>query len=351
MNTKKTMQAETDPASKRRGYRFFLSCFALILGLPLLLYYGYCWGWWGRNSLLLPYLFQCNCPPASEEARYPDQVDVIVPACQYVNSILSPSGRLLYVEEKEVSSTSTYMLDLQTNEKISFMLPNSAFYFLTDDLLYVFIYSKGDEYILDRTTGMKYPLQRYISLQPSAYSYGEVDPGLLFRALLQVERVFLIDAPSQPVITLSSDFRTHPEHSFIFNESDLPGEDSNQVEQFLQQNNILYYHVADNFSDEAVSPDGRFIARADGIYLVTTNQRIVEGYSASRFYRSYSRKYFKVKGWTHDGRGVIYSKFLNPCLIETNFFIFDDSTCYYEVSQPVLKLKVPEEYVLPAQTP
>ena len=100
-----------------------------------------------------------------------------------------------------------------------------------------------------------------------------------------------------------------------------------------------------------VSPDGRFVARADGIYLVETGERIVEGYSASKFYRAYSRKYFKVRGWNYGGSGVIYSKFLNPCLIETSFFIFDDPACYYEVPQPVVILKMPEEYLLPQQRP
>ena len=97
MKTMKTAQAETTHVPKRRGYRFWLSCLLLLLGLPLLFYHGYCWGLWGRSSLLLQYLFQCSCSPASEEARYPEQVDVIVPACRNGGINLSPTGRLLYV--------------------------------------------------------------------------------------------------------------------------------------------------------------------------------------------------------------------------------------------------------------
>ena len=353
MNTMRTSQAETTShASTPRGYRYWIIRFVLLLLAPLLFYYGYCWGLWGRHNLLLQYLFQCNCPSASEEARYPRQVDVIVSACQYVSSRPSPSGRLLYVQEEKYGiSSSSYLLDLETNKKASFTLSNSAFYFLTDDLLYVFVYYKGGEYILDRTTNMQYPLQRFISLQPNAYSYGVVEPRLLFDVLLQVDKVFFIDAPSQPVIALTSEFHTHPERSFIFNGSDLPGKNINQVEQFLKQNGIAYYHVADSFPDEAVSPDGRFIARPDGIYLAATNQKIVEGYSATRFYRPYSRKYFEVRGWTYDGTGVIYSKFLNPCLIEASFFLSDEPGCFFEVPQPLIKLKVPEEYLLSTQKP
>ena len=99
-----------------------------------------------------------------------------------------------------------------------------------------------------------------------------------------------------------------------------------------------------------VSPDGKFVARGDGIYVVATEEKIVEGFSASRFFRAYSRKYFTPRGWLYDGSGVIYSKFLNPCLIEFSF-LSDSASCTYEVPQPVLLLKVPEEYLLPQEAP
>ncbi len=70
-----------------------------VLG-PLLfaagLYWSWCWGWWGRESRLLQYLLQCQCPRASAEARYPDTVDVLVSACEdpyYNGAAVSPSGR------------------------------------------------------------------------------------------------------------------------------------------------------------------------------------------------------------------------------------------------------------------
>jgi len=351
----KTMQTETHSATKQRGYRFWLIRLALLLALPLLLYYSYCWGLWGRSSLLLQYLFQCNCPPVSEEARYPDTVDVIVSACKYYSSILSPSGRLLYVQEEESGISSTYLLDLLTNEKTSLFIPEGSNHFLTDDLLYLSLYYgrgyEGGEFIMDGTTGKQYPIQSFLHLQPEAYSYGELDSSLLFKALLQVEKVFLIDAPYQPVIALSSDFRAHPEQNFTFDASALPEDNTNLLEQFLQQNNIIYYRVPASFPHEAVSPDGILIARADGIYLLETDQKIVEGYSAGGLFHPYSGKIFSVRGWTHDNSGVIYSKFLNPCLIEASFFLSDEPGCFFAVPQPLLKLKAPEEYLLPAPSP
>jgi hypothetical protein len=350
VSTMKVLQSEIESASKRRGYRFWIGCSILLLGLPLL-YYGYCWGLWGRQSLLLQYFFQCSCPAASEEARYPEEVDVIVPACHHVYSMLSPSGRLLSVKEEDSGSTSTYIMDLQTGEKIPFALPEkSGFYFLTDNLLYVSLAYGDPEYILDRTTGDRYSIQFFSSLRPDAYEGSDANLSLLAAALRQAKYVFFRDYDDS-IIALDPDFPTSSENNFIIERFDIPGENPNRTEQFLKENNIAYQMILPDFPDEVVSRDERFVARPDGIYLVETGQKIVEGYSASRFYRAYSRKYFFARGWTYDGSAVIYSKFLNPCLIESGFLILDDPICIIEVPQPVIKLKVPEEYLLPKQTP
>ena len=293
---------------------------------------------WGRNSLLLQYLFQCNCPPASEEARYPEEVDVIVPACRYISSIISPSGRLLYVHEDNDGFGLNYLLDLQTHEKIKFTLPDGSNYFLTDNLVFLSLDYGGGDHILDLSTEKQFPIQSFTHLYPNAYSYGKLDPDLLFRALLQVERVFLIDAPYHPVIALSSDFQTRPEHSFTFDASSLSVDDMNLLEQFFRQNNITYYHIAATFPHEAVSPNGRLIARDDGIFLVETNQIIAKAPPSL------------VRGWTSDSRGVIYSSG-GLCLIRSGLPFSDDVGCEVRVPQPVLKLKVPEEYVIPSATP
>jgi hypothetical protein len=331
------MEAKSITSSKRRGVRTWISCFSILVGLPLLLFSGYCWGVWGRQSLLLQYIFQCNCPAASEETRYPAQVDVIVPACRYVNSILSPSGKMLYVQEKKAGITFTYLLDLQAEQKTSFTLEAGSNYFLTDELIFHSLYG-DDEYILDITTGIKYPIQEVSYLRPSVYSMGDVDPNLLSKALLQVEQIFLIDDAFEPTIALSSDFRIHPEKSFTFDSFDFVYGETNPVEQFLQQYDLIYEKMPPRFSNEVISPDGRLVARADGIYSVETGQQILGRISSLRSWL--------VKGWTYDSSAVIYSHNSNPCVIRSNFGFFDSTLCFLKVPQPVLKLKVPEEYLL-----
>jgi hypothetical protein len=250
------------------------------------------------------------------------------------------------VYEKEPVNTSPYLVDLQTGEKIPFPLPQkSGFYFLTDNLLFVSIRYGDQEYILDRTTGKQYPIRRFKSVYPNTYMGGYANQNLLAEALRQAKYVFFREDGT--VVALDPDFPASVEKNFLTGWVDLPAQTSRQVEQFLKENNIIYQTILRDFPEEVVSPDGKFIARSDGIYLLETGQKIVDGYSATRFYRVYGGKYFDLRGWTYDGRAVIYSELSEPCVIETGFFIFDDPYCYIKVPQPVLKIKVPQKYLQP----
>lgn len=331
MSLMKRTQTETS-TPRRRRYRFWLGCFTLLLVMPLLLYYGYCWGLWGRNSLLLQYLFQCSCPPASEEARYSEHIDVIIPACSQARVRLSPSGMLLHVREKESGIATAYLLNLQTMEKIdvsNLLFPS----FLTDDLWFV---GNGlDGYILDRITGMQYPIQKFVYSRSDAKINGETNLALLAESLRQAEYIFLIGPSQDTVIALTSDFRTNPERNFLTNRFDIS--DFN-MERFLQENNIIYRVILPDFPHEAISPDGKLIARDDGIYLVETGQIIAQAPPSL------------VRGWIWDSRGVIYSS-NGRCLMRRVLLFVDDVECAIVVPQPVLLLKMPDEYLTPTQMP
>jgi len=329
----KAKTTETTYPPKQRGYQFWIIRFALLLGLPLLLYYSYCWGLWGRSSLLLQFLFQCGCPVASNEARYPEQVDVLVHACRHTSSRLSPSGRFLYVRDETFGFTSAYLLDLQSMQRIEVTTqPFSSF--LTDDLW--FVESGVDDYIMDRNIEVQYPVPQFEYSRPDAAINGETNLTLLAESLRRVDDVFLVGASTDTVVALASDFRTYPERNFTADRFDIP--DFN-MERFLQENNIAHQIVLPDYPDEVVSPDGKFIARPDGIYLVEPNQKILDGYSLS------------VRGWTDDGRGVVYSHAFGRCLIRISLPFGDDTACFVRVPQPVLLLKVPDQYLLSAPVP
>ena len=257
---------------------------------------------------------------------------MLVSACGNTNIRLSSSGRLLYVEEQNLAFSSNYLLDLRANEKIPFVrpdLPVGDLSFLTDDLILI-----HSGYILDRTTNALYPIEKYVYSHPDAYVNGNTDLIKLTEALREAKEIYFID--DNIVVALASDFRAHPENNFITGKFDIPGFDTNRVELFLQENHIPYRFIPSAHPDEVVSHDGRFTARHDGIYLNEADQKIVNS------------PWGMVRGWIEDNRGAIYAPYYGgggPCLISENFAFLDDSVCFFEVSQPVLLLKVPEEYL------
>ncbi len=97
----------TQPTAWTRLSPWTRGCLTLLLTLLVgsvlllgLLYWGYCWGWWGRTNLTLQYLFQCQCPAASERVRYAP-FTVLVSACRHPQAIdLAPSGRYLIIDEE-----------------------------------------------------------------------------------------------------------------------------------------------------------------------------------------------------------------------------------------------------------
>jgi len=349
-----TSQTKTGITHKKRDYRFWGSYFVGIIGLGVLGYYSYCFGLWGRNSLLLQRLFQCNYPAFSEEWRYPRRVDVVVPACSYVGSILSPTGNLLYVMEGESrfakNFASTYLLDFRTNKKTPFFIGKGSKYFLTDDLLFLSLsYGQegyeGGEYILDRTTGKQYPIQRFRTLWKDAFLNGKLNLALLAMELRAAQDVYLID--NDIIVALKSDFQEFPERNFYIERMDFPKYAPDGLENFLQLNNIDHQRTPGFFQEEAVSPNGRFIARRDGIYLVGSNEKIVEGYELKGSSTGGPGGYFGIRGWTYESSGVLYHT-LDGCLLE----LTGDGIpyCTFEVPQPLLLLKVPNKY-LSTETP
>ena len=230
------LKERTANTFKQRRLEFALVGLFVIVALPFLFKYGYCWGWWGRHSLLLQYYFQCQCPASSEQVRYPEEVDVIVSACTESWVALSPSGRLLYVQEKEPSNVA-YILDLKSKERTDVShQPYSTF--LSDDLGFI---RYPDPYIINRDTGMLYSIQKFKYMQSNATVNGDADLSKLAQALRDAQDVYFVNDSPYSVIALASDFDTRPEHSFFADSFDIPGYESNQMQRFLQENGALVH--------------------------------------------------------------------------------------------------------------
>lgn len=344
----KVKTSKTKPTNQSKQPRLIqkISLGILLFGLTFLMYFGYCWGWWGRNSLLMQYIFQCGCPISSNEFRYPEYVDVIIPACNYDEILLSPNGQFLYVEKRELWNKVGYFLNLQTGDKNLYTIPEGSKYFLTDDVLFLRLdYGRGlqgGEYILDRITGIRYPIQNL-----DTYVESETNVTHLLEKLRDAQSVFYIRSDS--VIAIVENFQVFPENNFVVH-YDIPGKDSDTKEKFLQDQNISYIKISSLLHiNEDISPDGRLIALRDGVYLVETNQKIINGYPGIEPFDSYNGKYFLLYGWVYDSTGVIYARPSGLCMIDFWLPFMDGSSCLIEVLQPVLKLKIPQEYLKPSQ--
>lgn len=275
----------------------------------------------------------------SEEWRYPTDIDVVVSACTYRSSILSQSGRLFYVREEKNGVVSSYLLNFETNEKRPLVLPNGSNYFLTDNLVFHSLYG-DDEYVLDIDSGNIHLLQRF-----RYYVNGNLDTEKLVDELQKASSVFLIN--NDNILSLGVGFPNQFDSNFVIDRGDLPGRESDRLDNFLEDHNIVFTKIVQDFvpryPNEVISPEGRFIAQGDGIHIVETGQQIAGKGSP------WIRGWGSVRGWTPNGSAVIYSYFLKPCVFQAPGF--DGTVCVLKVPQPVLKINMPEEYLLPASLP
>jgi len=114
--------------------------------------------------------------------------------------------------------------------------------------------------------------------------------------------------------------------------------------EYLQQYHIPYAVSKQQYGAEGLpSFSGRFVFRQDGIYLNATGERIVENYHLS------ADDYFVAKGWVSDDRGVVIHK--GAHLLDLTWLgdpiSLEPTGSYIYVPQPVLLLKVPEQYLNP----
>jgi hypothetical protein len=100
--------------------------------------------------------------------------------------------------------------------------------FLTDDLWY--LDSHGEKYIIDRITGVKFPIEKFVYSRPNGQINRKANQPFLLESLRQSQQIFLIGPSTDTVLALAANFRVHSEWNFVFDRFDLPNFDT---EQFL----------------------------------------------------------------------------------------------------------------------
>jgi hypothetical protein len=257
---------------------------------------------------------------------YSEHAEIMFPACgPEIGPIPSPSGQKVAVINFDEPDES-YVWFLQTDERTPFTFGGDLIW-LTDDLLFVH-QTNIDVSVSDLRTGAEYPITVRTDVRLDG---GEIASDIL-SALREARYVIL-----RPIMVavISPHALASPEHSFVIRYS----ANREQIKQFLRKQDIDYLDYTDRFGTdvlfnqygmtELVSPDGRFLHKSDGIYLVETGERIVD--------------------WDHEWGAVdwVYDSVIinldGGSLIDT--WVMDHHVGLWGISEPWIKLRVPAEYL------
>jgi hypothetical protein len=334
-----------------RGIDGWIRWTLTLLGAPLVIvgvtYWGYCWGWWGRNTLALQYLFQCRCPAASEAVRY-RPFTVLVSACRQPRSPrLSPDGtRMTFLEQRSDASGSpapVRMLDLTTGQE--YPLPpviDGLHEFMASDWLL------WEDYVSERNRryGLLNLTTRDVTELPAVaapYYTGERFSAATIAALKRATRV---QAFTRGIIAFGPTFPDNPQDALVVYSGG--NEWYKQTLEFVQSLGIIVQEPARAYTTGPVAEakytqDGRLWATEAGIFTAASpNPIIATGFPPRR-----ENVGFYVIGWARQDRAVLYTGYLlhvidggpSATVIPTQFF---------PVPQPILLLEVPPEYYTPS---
>jgi hypothetical protein len=219
----------------KRITKWVLGLLPLIGSLMLcgLAYWTWCWGWWGQNRYLR-YFLQCNCPAASEEARYPEEVDVLVSACEDPDlspfgQLASPSGRYT-IFSKRGEQDVLYLYDRDT-DSVTVMPPRSINAFLDEDLL---VQNELDRsYALYNLAG-----QKLMPLNTVYISRDALVPEPVLDILRRSAKIYLVFI----VVALAPDYQNHPDanYAFTWESKTISSLPAYTIAEILQKNNIPF---------------------------------------------------------------------------------------------------------------
>ncbi len=285
--------------------------------------------------------------------------EVVVSACEDMTVKDSePSGQMLWIRElgnEEEYLLNQYFLDLRTGERkpVPAIIYEhfEAKYFrgklLTPDLVWLEgSYHQPDDvdykphFILDLRDGNRYPLLDLTwHFSNKRLENGELHPDLL-AYFLNAEQVF-ISREENRVIALASDFHQYPERNVIFSQyslgsNSLDAKNGELLEQLMTELGVDYQILDVSLYYAGIpSPSGNFVVRNDAIYLADGDIPILEKE------RGGFGGYFK--GWYYDDSGIVV---IRPTRYLFSGPLFEDgSVRILKIPQPVLKLRLPEEYL------
>jgi hypothetical protein len=288
-------------------------------------FWGYCWNWWAQNQLW-QFLFQPLCPMISEEARYPQNIDVLVSARYFPSggSVL-PGGRTI----RYGMWGQGYLYDFETksSEIISPLPENHSLRgYATEEWVFTEVESvnETDRFVLvNLNTDEQIPLINIPLKQDDKEEY-YIDINII--NLLQHHLVFMKNGYA--IFSLTTIGDANAKHYIISSNRSY----SANLVHYLKKNGVYPINL-----DTHYSPDARSYYQANygsefstGIYDSTTHQPN----SISFIFNA------PPSGWAYKGQGVVLTQALYICVLP---FII----CFAYLPQPILLLRQDPQYLPP----
>jgi len=329
MSSKKTLPTDTNAKKSETRIERFPIIFAIIIVTifvsPHLIQFGYCQGWWLKSNPWAYYWWLCDCNPEFEESLYPENVDVVVSACyDPQRATLSPNGRYMIFGS---GSGKSYLLDLVTGDKKTW--PRHAGWqppmmgFRTNTLVFVSEFRNWK--LVDVTDGSNIDL---IELEAPGDKSSSI-PEETLQALQKADRVLVF---GNTALVLNAHPKQYPHKNYVIFSA------KEHLQTILSENGIDYERVVSCWNGSScLSHNDRL--RATSTKISTVDGQLLTEHTKVPSYRDGVPGRIML-GWAHDDSGV-YLQF-NPSsyIIEGGFV----SPYLYHLPQPIIKLKVPEEY-------
>lgn len=305
----------------RRHTKFGLGCVGNLLVAVGLMYWGWCWGWWGQENLLFTYLFQCNCPHGSEEVRW-RPFKVLISACNTPGiGPLSPSGKYARVSDN-IGGERLYDFEAW---KITHIPPKWGGITISEDE-HIFLQGNRRDiyYLVDADTSFSVSV-------PISYFQGVIDDSFL-RVVKEAEQIINI---GEGALFLGHDYLNQPQENQM-----LLSKFGNITPLLEQLETLGVYHPI--IKTPWVSHNQLFVAEQKGLTLAKTGEFIVPIQSPVTF---------QTRDWVIHDQGAIYRP-------SGPRYVFDFKTLtiggpqFLRVDFPLLFLELPPEYRnLPVSTP
>lgn len=293
----------------------------------MIMFQGYCWAWWGTESLLLQHLFQCACPPTSEQTRY-EPFTVLASACTHprVRSI-APEGTALLIAHQQPQEQLIH-IHLETGQQRVLDLPSDTIvHLLTRDLILVTAGTLPETHtyeLLNVQSQTRRALRRIaVGNQPLA--------GPTRQLVQQADQIYVVD---NAIVVLAGNATGQAEQGAVI----VAGATSDLTAtlQTLTDAGITYHHVGvpgrhGNDLGKLYTQDGRAWADRDGIHLDPSPQPVV---ATERSDRPAQTSLTPV-AWVQQDQAVVYT-WVDPFVIN-----WGGRFRFFSVPQPVVLLKVP----------